>query len=85
MWEIVEEPRFARELSAIEKDPIRADEFVDGAKEVLSRNPEAGTQIGERVWFLPMAFTDAAIYYTFDDEQVHFESIQRLPEIEEGE
>jgi hypothetical protein len=32
-----------------------------------------------------MAFTDAAIYYTFDDEQVHFESIQRLPEIEEGE
>lgn len=83
MWEIVEEPRFERELKAIEADAIRADEFVDGAKAVLARNPQIGTKVGERVWFLPMARATVAIYYTFDDTAVYLQSIQVVPEPEE--
>ena len=85
MWEIVEEHRFSQELATIIKDPIRADVFIDGAKGVLSRDPEAGTKIGERIWFLPMAFSNVVLYYWFDDAQVHFESLQRVPNLEDDE
>lgn len=80
--EIVEEHRFAEELRAVEKDARRADEFIDGAKWVLSRDPNQGTRIGKtHVYFLPVAdspITDPVVlYYTFDDEHVYLLSIQK--------
>jgi hypothetical protein len=76
MYEIVEDHRFSDELGQLRPDPIRRDEFVDGAKWVLSRDPMAGTKIGNKVWFLPTAHGNAVIYYTFDENHVYLQSIQ---------
>ncbi len=84
LWNIVEEHSFSTELSALLDDPVRADEFVDGAKFVLSRKPDAGTMIGEAVWFLPMILKNAVIYYRFDDDNVYLLSIQVI-ELQEEE
>lgn len=59
-------------------DARRADEFVDGAVEVLCREPLAGTQLdqGSVIWFLPIADFSGLprvwLYYTFDDNNVIF-------------
>jgi hypothetical protein len=81
MREIIEEHRFADELAQIIDDVRRADEFIDGAKWLLSRAPKSGTQIGSsNVWFLPMkevpAIMPVIMYYTFDEHFVNFLSIQ---------
>jgi hypothetical protein len=76
MRSVVESQRFAEELQRLRPDPVRADDFADGAKWVLSRNPEVGTKIGKSVWFLPMSIGNAIIYYTFDDDRVDLLSIQ---------
>jgi hypothetical protein len=82
--QIVESERFTKELKALEKSARKADEFVDGAKWVLCRGPEiVGTRIGKGpVWFLPVAegapsIDQVVLYYAFDDESVHFLSIQK--------
>lgn len=77
MWEIVEQPRFAAELKVLVSDAVRADEFVDGAIMVLSRNPGLGTQISKSIWFLPMGVGALAIYYRFDENAVYLESIRK--------
>ena len=85
--EIVEEPRFAFELAALVPNARRADEFIDGAKWVLSRDPFRGRRIStSNVWFLPMeeipqteessGILPIILYYTFDDDYVSFLSIQ---------
>jgi len=79
--EIVEETRFSDELSQLIPDARRADEFIDGAKWVLSRDPFSGKRIStSRVWFLPMeqvpGILPVILYYTFDDDYVNFLSIQ---------
>lgn len=82
---IVEEQCFAEELAAIEPDAQRSDEFLDGAKWVLARDPQQGTQVASdsRVWFLPMNDVPDApsliLYYTFDQRQVYFLSILIAP------
>jgi hypothetical protein len=80
MREIIEEHRFAFELQALVPRAQRADEFIDGAKWVLSRDPYTGRRIGSsHVWFLPMKLEDhlpIILYYTFDDDYVNFLSIQ---------
>jgi len=51
---------------------------VDGAVEVLCREPLAGTQLdqGSVIWFLPIADFSGLprvwLYYTFDDNNVIF-------------
>lgn len=80
--EVVWSHRFDQEMQKIAADARRADEFMEGAEFVLSREPTIGTQIGNsHVWFLPVAETRTAtpvvLYYTFDDEQVILLSIQR--------
>jgi hypothetical protein len=80
--EIVEEHRFTDEIQAIEQDARKSDEFIDGAKWVLSREPRAGIRIGKGpVWFLPIAespLVDAVVlYYTFDADHVYFLSIRK--------
>jgi hypothetical protein len=79
--EIVDEHRFAIELSQIIRHAKRADEFIDGAKWLLSREPRQGMQIGNsHVWFLPMkqvpGILPVVLYYTFDDNYVNLLSIQ---------
>lgn len=78
--EIIEETQFTVELQEIEPDAARADEFVDGAKWVLSRSPECGTKIGQLVWILPMMRSPVGLsmvlYYTFDADRVFLLSIQ---------
>ena len=81
MREIIEEPRFAFELAALIPKAQRADEFIDGAKWTLSRDPFSGRRIGNsHVWFLPMeeipGLLPIVLYYTFDDDYVNFLSIQ---------
>lgn len=79
-WEIIEEPRFAFELQALIPKARRADEFIDGAKNVLCRDPQRGKRIGNsHVWFLPVeeipGLLPIVLYYTFDDDYVNFLSI----------
>lgn len=78
--DIVEESQFLTELQELEPDAVRADDFVDGAKWVLSRHPESGTKIGQLVWFLPMfrppSGPSVVLYYTFDADRVFFLSIE---------
>jgi len=82
MRTIIEEHRFVQELEQIVfGGPLRADEFVDGAKWLLCREPESGTQISTSyVWFLPMreqpGILPVVLYYAFDDDYVNFLSIQ---------
>ena len=81
MREIIEEHRFSDELRKIIQHSRRADEFIDGAKWTLSRNPQAGKRIGtSNVWFLAMeeipGILPVVLYYTFDDNFVNFVSIQ---------
>jgi hypothetical protein len=81
MRTIIEEPRFVFELQALISNAKRADEFVDAAKWVLSRDPSKGRQIGRsHVWFLPIedvpGILPVVLYYTFDDDFVNFLSIQ---------
>lgn len=81
MREIIEEHRFSDELQKIIAVAQRADEFIDGAKWLLSRNPEVGKRIGaSHVWFLAMeeipGVLPVVLYYTFDDNFVNFLSIQ---------
>lgn len=83
--EIVEEPNFRSQLLEIEPDPKRADAIVDGAKWVLCRHPEEGTQLGPAVpvWFLPVFLTQgrAVLWYTFDERTVYLMSIRRRSEV----
>ncbi len=78
---IVEDARFLSELQGLETNPHRADEIVDGAKWVLSRDPYHGVQLAPRsdVWFLPILLpgSGVSLYYTFDDKTVRFLSIRQ--------
>ena len=81
MREIIEEHRFSLELHDIIRQSRRADDFIDGAKWTLARNPQAGKRIGTSdVWFLAMEeipdFLPVVLYYTFDENFVNFLSIQ---------
>jgi hypothetical protein len=81
---VVFDERFERDLAAIERNVRRADEFVEGAVTILSREPESGCLLeGSQVWFICGHTVDAALYYTFDDDHVYFLSIEKtkLPEL----
>jgi len=79
---IRKEPQFEQELLQLGFDPVRADEFVEGAEWVLSRYPDAGTKIAKNVWFLPIGRPSLglSLYYTFDEDRVYFLSLQRASE-----
>jgi len=81
---IVKDERFEYEMAKLEPNVRRADEFVEGAETILSRNPEAGCPLaGSQVWFICGHMVDAALYYTFDADNVYFLSIEKakLPEL----
>jgi hypothetical protein len=71
-------------MAAIERDVRRADEFLEGAETILSRQPESGYQLEDSsVWFVAGHTVDLALYYAFDEDHVYFLSIQKatLPEL----
>jgi hypothetical protein len=82
--EIVKNPLFEQDLSKLEFDAVRADEFTEGAEFVLSRNAEYGTRIARDVWFLPMwrpgEGRSVNLYYTFDQDHVYFLALQPASE-----
>jgi hypothetical protein len=66
-------------MAQIEPNVPRADEFVEGAETILSRQPESGFQLGEsNVWFVAGHTVDAALYYTFDEDNVYLLSIKKV-------
>lgn len=80
---IIEELNFASELKLLIQLKVpRVEEFVDGVKWLLARNPQDGKQIGSTiVWFIPNEYLKhkkelpIIIYYTFDDDIVNLLSI----------
>lgn len=76
---IVRDPRFEQDMARIVPSVQRADEFLEGAEQILSRTPEAGYQIEDsNVWFIGGHTVDVALYYTFDDDLVHFLAIEKV-------
>ena len=77
---IVEEDYFRLQLKRIQPDAKRADEFIDGVKWVLSRDPTMGIQVSDTVWFIAMADSPENIsvnlYYTFNESHVYFLAIE---------
>ena len=85
MRTIVKEARFERELAAIKSDARRADDFVEAAEWVLSRNPYCEYPVEPEpsvVWTYPLDDysdgTSANIFYAFSDRYVWFLSIIRV-------
>jgi hypothetical protein len=89
--QLIEEHQFLEELRAIVGNARRADEFVDGARWVLQRDPTVGVRISKHVWFYPVVVSNSldavVLYYTFDKEHVYFLSIRKTeyPPRETGE
>ena len=72
--EIVEADEFAEQLSLIESDAKRADEFLDGLKWILSRDATKGVLLAGNVWmFYTSQFLSVplVIYYSFDLTKVY--------------
>lgn len=81
---IVYDERFVYEMARIEPSVRRADEFIEGTEIILARNPEMGCPLdGSQVWFICGHTVNAAIYYTFDNDNVYLLSIEKtkLPEL----
>ena len=66
-------------MSHIEPNVRRADEFLEGAETVLSRQPDSGYQLNNsKVWFIPGHTVALALYYTFDENNVYLLSIEKM-------
>jgi hypothetical protein len=80
-WTVVREHRFEKELRALIRDAVRADQFVEGAEFVLARDPRQGVEIpGTSIWLMPMApigQDQITLYYAFDETTVWLLSIRR--------
>jgi hypothetical protein len=76
---IIYDPRFEQDLARIIPTVRRADEFLEGAEQILSRTPEAGYQLEDsNVWFVGGHTVDVALYYTFDDDYVYLLAIEKV-------
>ena len=76
---IIREPRFDKELAAIEPDIERADDFLEGVETILSREPTFGHRLGHsNVYFIPGWAVDLNVYYAFNDDEVFLLSICRM-------
>jgi hypothetical protein len=75
---IIRDKRFEQEMARIVPNVRRADEFLEGAETILSRQPESGFRLGDsNVWFISGHTVDIALFYTFDDDHVYFLSAER--------
>lgn len=80
--DVFREPGFDQDLLRLGFDPVRADEFTEGAEWILSRYADAGTKIAKNVWFLPVGRPSQALilYYTYDEHRIYFLSLQGASE-----
>lgn len=84
--EVAEDPAFAASLRKIVPDARRADEFIDGTKWTLARDPTFGKPTGPAglVWTIdtdPSAGTpQLTVYYSWDDETVSLHDIEIKPD-----
>ena len=80
--QVIREHRFERELRALIRDAIPADQFVEAAEYLLARDPLVGTPTDDLlVWALPMAPVENAqivLYYAFDNSTVWLLSISSV-------
>ena len=73
-------PTFRNELLAIEPDRKKADDLIDGAVWVLSRDPTQGIQMSPHspLWYFEiLGPLRCLLYYAFDSREVLFISIVR--------
>ena len=73
--QVIREHSFEKAIAAIIEDEREADDFVDGAEFILSRDPKSGFLLypNGSVWFLPMCPVggkQVTLFYTFNDEKV---------------
>ena len=74
---IIRDPRFEREMAAIESDPLKADEYLEGIDWVLERDPYAGNPVSLafKVYMLHIArdtegLKPIAIYYLIEEPNI---------------
>ena len=80
---LIEDRRFTQQLNALCADPIRADEFTEGARCLLVLNPRRGLMVlpdPDRIWMVQSRLPECliAIFYTFDDTRVWLLAIQKM-------
>ena len=76
---IIYDPRFDQDFRRISPDVKRADEFLMGAEQILSRTPERGCRLEDsNVWFISGHTVDLALYYTFDADHVYMLSVEKV-------
>jgi len=74
----VRDKRFEDEMRRLSGTVKRADEFLEGAETILSRDPTCGFQTDSAlVWFVAGHTVGIVIYYTFDDDNVYLLSAER--------
>lgn len=72
--EIVESREFCEQLSLLERDEKRADDFLDGLKWLLSKDPTQGIRLSGNFWmFHSSKFSSVpfVVYYSFDLTKVY--------------
>jgi len=76
---IIYDPRFDQDLARITPSVERADDFLEGAEQILSRTPQAGFRLEDsNVWFVAGHTIDLALYYTFDDDHVYMLAVEKI-------
>jgi hypothetical protein len=76
---IVRNARFEQEIASLESNVKRADEFLEGVEEILSREPQSGHRLGNsHVYFISGWTIDLNVYYTFTDNEVILLSICQM-------
>ena len=82
MRTVVHTDRFVAQLAAIEPNVKRTDEFLEAAEWQICRNPQSGTQVGERIWRVPthpdVGMPALNLYYAFTDDEVAWLWIEEL-------
>lgn len=79
---VIWEREFEQDFVRLRARARRIEDFVNGAEWVLSRDPYQGVQIPHtRTWVLTSRpgvyrLRPVTLYYTFDDSEVHFLSIE---------
>jgi hypothetical protein len=73
--QIVKEHEFEEQLSRLIIDPELAQSFIDGAEEILAKEPTLGMPVSPngKVWYLPMAPVEGrrvSLFYAFDEQEV---------------
>lgn len=77
--ELVEEDGWESSCLDLGYDIPRMDELMEGVGQVLSRQPDIGTQISANLWGIATrpwpGAPEVVIYYSFDDDKVYLQAV----------